>query len=685
MKLTRFRVQNYKKINDTGWVDVGQMTAFVGKNEAGKSAVFRGLSKLNPSDGAKYDGLKEFPRRRYTDEFDQHNWPVSNAIFELSKNEAADLAKISSAFEKTTHIIATRYYDNGLGLGYEPAVHTYHLAQADFESQLDQWQSKVSKLTSSVHAKEIGDFKAALLAAIENTRVAIQNTDQIARNHLTNFQNQLGTAINTPWQQKSVAKITSQVDGLLSQFQVNEDLKKSRQFILKRLPQFLYFDRYDVLDSAIYIDDFIEKLEKHPDDPKIRITKCLFEHVGLDINEIQELDPGSTEEEIAKLWTMSDRRSILMSSAADAMTKKFAEWWEQRKHKFHYQVDGPHFRVWVSDDLDPSKIELDQRSAGMQYFFSFFLVFLTESDRRHANSILLLDEPGLQFHGTAQQKTVEFLRRLSADNQLLYTTHSPFMVDADRLEDVRIVTEDKDDFGTTKISGDVWPKDPDALFPLQAGLGYNMAQSLFYSNRQVIVEGITDYMYLKAASDILASLGRRHLDGRIVISPAGGTKNMMQLASLLLANNVRTATLLDGDEAGRLAFKRLKDLKELSPDIVIIDEFTGKEKSEIEDMFDEPLFMEALKKAYPGVALDFNADEEKVASVVQKASELFKRKGEEFNKHTVCTAILDMLGKNGTSAPSAAALERFEKLFERLNDLCNPPPKRGPGSPADPR
>ena len=148
LKLTRFRVQNYKKINDTGWVDVGQMTAFVGKNEAGKSAVFRGLSKLNPSDGAKYDGLKEFPRRRYANEFKQRNWPVSSAVFELSKDETAGLTKISDTFKRTTSVTVTRYYNNKGSVKYEPSVQRYRLTRSDFKSLLDHWQAKISALES---------------------------------------------------------------------------------------------------------------------------------------------------------------------------------------------------------------------------------------------------------------------------------------------------------------------------------------------------------------------------------------------------------------------------------------------------------------------------------------------------------------------------------------------------------
>jgi len=62
VRLDSFRVQNYKRIEDTGWVRAGNLTVLVGKNEAGKSAILRGLSKIKPSDGELYDGLREFPR-----------------------------------------------------------------------------------------------------------------------------------------------------------------------------------------------------------------------------------------------------------------------------------------------------------------------------------------------------------------------------------------------------------------------------------------------------------------------------------------------------------------------------------------------------------------------------------------------------------------------------------------------
>jgi len=94
MRLEKFRVQNYKKIRDSGWITVRDLTVFVGKNESGKSALFRGLSKLNPSDGEKYDGLKEFPRRRYTDEFTREDWPVASTDFALDDSDRRELQQL---------------------------------------------------------------------------------------------------------------------------------------------------------------------------------------------------------------------------------------------------------------------------------------------------------------------------------------------------------------------------------------------------------------------------------------------------------------------------------------------------------------------------------------------------------------------------------------------------------------
>ena len=103
--MREFRIQNYKKIEDSGWISTGRLTSFVGKNESGKSALFRALSKLNPSDGETYNGLKEFPRSRYASEFKKKDWPVVSVKFALEEKYTIDL---SDCIKEQTTLVLTR-------------------------------------------------------------------------------------------------------------------------------------------------------------------------------------------------------------------------------------------------------------------------------------------------------------------------------------------------------------------------------------------------------------------------------------------------------------------------------------------------------------------------------------------------------------------------------------------------
>lgn len=130
--------------------------------------------------------------------------------------------------------------------------------------------------------------------------------------------------------------------------------------------------------------------------------------------------------------------------------------------------------------------------------------------------ILLLDEPGLTLHGKAQADLLRFLaEKLAPHHQIVYSTHSPFMVPADDLASVRVVEDQVDRSRPravplgTKVRDDVLTRDPDTLFPLQGALGYEITQSLFVGANTLLVEGPGDILYLQALSDALVRRGRR--------------------------------------------------------------------------------------------------------------------------------------------------------------------------------
>jgi predicted ATP-dependent endonuclease of OLD family len=673
MRMTRFRVQNYKKVQDSGWVSCNELTVFVGKNESGKSALFRGLSKLNPSDGEKYDGLKEFPRRRYTAEFELQDYPVATVEYQLNKDELKELQKICPTFENVTTVCCTRYYSSRMDVKFRPKFDLPDISNKAFSDLLEKLLSDIQSLKGPYGTgDELGGIKTTLSDMLTQMRDSLVDLEkQVNQQQVATILSTFSTQSNESWQQEILGPFILKLQEFKENTQLLVKIDEAKQWIEKNIPRFIYFDRYDVIDSAVHIINFAQQIRDDSSAPRVRATKCLFEHVGLDLENIKNLDPAREGEPEDRLRKLADERAVKMSSASTAMTTKFSDWWEQRKHKFHYQVDGPFFRIWVSDDLDPSEIELDQRSLGLQYFFSFYVVFLVEARGEHSNSILLLDEPGLHMHGTAQAKLCKFLEKLSKENQILYTTHAPFMIDGDHLERVRVVYEKRD--GTTEISDDVWPKDKDALFPLQAALGYSIAQTLFYAKRQVIVEGPTDYGIYKAINEIIREKGMEGLRADLILVPVGGVSKLMPLASMLVGHDVEIAAILDGDEPGRRAGKKLQDklLSDKGGRCVFIGDYCDNQNAELEDLLPEDLYLSAVEKSY-GFKLNFTKDEKKIQKITERVSMAFERlnKG-NFEKWRPARVLIDWLNNDKDKFPQET-LETFSQIFQAANNLFIP-------------
>ena len=667
MRLEKFQLQNYKKVRDTGLVKVRDLTVLVGKNEAGKSAILRGLSKLNPSDGEKYDLLKEFPRRRLTDEGKLRDWPAASGCFSLSGEEKTELVKICSLLESIKTVTVTRHYSWHTTTVFHPAVEARPVDAAELRGVIDNVVGAVQDLTApDGHGDALAGLKEKVLAALQAAKNAVPSQPKLAKGNVDPTINALATNANEEWSKELLSPWITQLRALAERTEDEAKLEAAKKWVVESLPRFIYFANYDVMESAVHLPSFVGQMNSAP---KARVTHCLFKHVGLDVSRLSTLGrhqqgQGGPNDAVRR---DVDERAILASSASNAMTKKFEDWWLQRKHEFRYQIDGDYFRVWVRDDLDPSEIELDQRSAGMQYFFSFYVVFLVESEGAHAGNILLLDEPALHLHGTAQAKAVEFLRKLSLENQTIYTTHSPFMIDADHLEEARAVSEAED--GTTKVSEDVWPRDKDSLFPLQAALGYQLAQGLFLSKRQVIVEGLTVYWLLKALDHALGVLGRPKLRQGITLVPSGGTTRLFPLAGMLLGHEVEVVALLDGDEPGRREGKKLQE-KLLSRDgrrCLFVGDFLTRKDGEIEDVFPEEEYLRAVKEVYPSVDPAFTPEERALSGVVNRVEALFKRQGlGEFEKWTVAANLRDRILTNPKKV-AGETLGVAERIFAAIN------------------
>ena len=621
MRAIRFRVQNFRNIDDSDWIALEQVTSFVGRNESGKTSLLKALHKFNPAIPAPYDPQREFPRDRYTRDFVSNgskgeDWPVCSVEFEIPKEIRIDVAELlRKDGESPERVTATRYYDGTVKYEYAPAIEEKPIEPAPLLRALDEFSSSTRRLTAPEADQE------EVTAAQRTELVQWANGWKDNLKDLVDLRGDEGverlSSLRGDVESKSNPQTADMVEVLQRAIEPVLDAAKKPPLIDQidgkiepTLPVLIYFENYGVLDSAIWLPRFLEDLGRDPNDSRVRTVNAMFKHVGLDPEEITELGNGQarrvreqgsqpTSDQIAVDQQRIEERAIKLNSASIDISKRFSEWWSQRRHKIRYHADGDYFRIWIADDRRQDvEIELEARSKGFQWFFSFYLVFLVESEGGHKDAILLLDEPGLHLHPTAQQELIAFFEKLSETNQLAYTTHSPFMIDGQHLHRVRPVTEDHT--GHSCITAETWPKDRETIFPLQAAAGYAMIRGLFQHRKNVLVEGMSDFYYLHALSQQCAKSGRASLPDDIYITPCGGTKHVGHFASLFLGDEVRPLILLDGDDAGRARKDAL--IKELYVDhesiIVMLDDVLSRpgQEVEIEDILGEELIIRGLEK-----------------------------------------------------------------------------------------
>lgn len=676
MKLTKFKVQNYKSIKDSGWVMVdGNVTALVGQNEAGKSALLSALYKLNPIDGDKYDALREFPRGRYTYEFEKEDWPVITACFDITEEVRDELATEVGAEWAPTSVQITRKYSGSRAYLFLPSQPPGGVTKDKMAEWLSAKASAVRKMTSNEGGEEWANLKqeiaAHLAALVDQTKQVTSMYSQQGRTIVTNLTSYLSGKITVDWTGPLLSPLVDELEGLQESIKAKTPYQRAVDVIDEHLPKFIYFEDYSTLDDTLVISRFVQDWKSNPHDSKIRTKMALFKHVNLDPEELHRLGQENGENE-AVIRQRKDERSIKLSSASRAMTEKFQGWYRQRGHSFRYHADNDYFRIWVTDDRSPDEIELASRSKGLQWFYSFYLVFLVEAEEGHSNAILLLDEPGLHLHPSAQADLLGYFQSLSEDNQLLYTTHSPFMIDPDNLGRSRVVSEKAD--GTTAVSDMVWPKNREAIFPLQAALGYSLAQTVFAGKRTLVVEGITDYWIIKAMNSVMKSLKRTHLTEDIVVTPAGGSKEMTHFASLYLANDVEVVTLFDGDAPGRRYAAELQKglFVNGTKRIVFVGEPMGKPDAELEDLIPRVQYLAAATAANPnsvkGKTLTLNADEERESRVIAALKKYSARVGkDEFQKDLTARKLLDDWAAVQPSSLDTELISAFESLFKEIN------------------
>lgn len=643
-RLRKFRVTNFRSVEDSGWVEVDEVTALIGTNESGKTNVLLPLWKLNPAKEGAVHPTSDYPRKHYNTIRHETPKPVFiEAIFDVGADLAQRLAdKTGMPPDQMREVKISRRFEGDLIVDFPNAVPARTIDKTRASSLLD---SAEMELTQTPALKTEEDLKTTAIAAVASGKSKVAAYEEVADTQIDELLSALSTVKTdgAPKTSSIVPRFLRLTDELMElkreiSREHPRDVDAAVKLVLEQLPKFVYYSNYGNLDSEIYLPHVIQNLKRKDlgskEEAKARTLKVLFEFVKLQPQEILELgrdfkDPQNpnrqpTEAEIAGIAEKKKQRSILLQSASTLLTTQFRDWWKQGKYRFRFEADGDHFRIWVSDDKRPEEIELEGRSTGLQWFLSFYLVFLVESADAHQGAILLLDEPGISLHPLAQRDLSAFFDSLSETNQMIYTSHSPFLVDADRLDRTRKVYVD--DNGSSRVTADLRASDGDvtqrgAGYAVYTALGLTVAESLLLGCEPIVVEGVSDQHYLTAIKTLLIAAGRLKPGRELVFPPTGGTKGVKAVVSIIGGRNEELpVALFDSDAAGKAVIKALTQgeaaLYASEPHLVLeLEQFTGIDGSEIEDLIPTGTIIRELDRWKRSVDVPF-ADEVKAGSPI---------------------------------------------------------------------
>jgi len=447
-----------------------------------------------------------------------------------------------------------------------------------------------------------------------------------------------------------------------------ESLSKDKDFqaevekwILDKMPVFIYLDEYPELSGHQNITELLTRRQQNKLTDADRNFEKMCKVAGLIPEELQSLLQNEEQE----------KRNQLANRASAVITKEIRRLWKDRSLKVRFSPDADHLDTFISDPnaIYEVEVNLDERSRGFKWFFSFYITFAADTKGGNAeNAILLLDEPGLYLHAKSQS---DLLMHFEQDfsNQIIYSTHSPFMVPTHQLDSVRTVSVNEDT-GTTVTNNPTG--DARTLFPLQAALGYNLAQSLFVGHNNIVVEGVTDYWILSAISEYLADNNREKICFDLTITPAGGAQKVSYMVALLTSEKLNVFLLLDEERNSRITKDDLVKSKLIHEQNIIFvseafDENSPKQ-ADIEDLLDADIYEQLVRESYVtelnGKILNLNKKMPRIAKQVEIG---LKDLGIEFHKTRPARLLLKKMATEPSVIMTETTIKNFEKLFSIIN------------------
>lgn len=563
--LPRFRSGISDALRNSGEFSLDDVTCLVGKNESGKTAILKALHKLKPDNTAK-DTLNpalDYPKRKW-----RPDTPVTEEAIDSSwELSTADVNAIEALFGPGT--LESSQID--LSMGYD------NIRRYDVEV------NETKLLEASVDRARLSEQEFAPIEACQTVDEVIQTL-------------------------KALSSRSSSQEALLGELTAKFPQGSDMAFInavASRVPTFLYFDEYLTLPGTVSLNDISARKQQNALTDRDKIFIALLSLAGTTVENVTQA--GTFEEFNSRLRAVSNQISDMVF-----------KYWSQNTH-LHVEVkldqarpndpapfnSGYVFRTRIYNTRHRADTSFDERSRGFVWFFSFLIWFYDLKKRIGDDLIILLDEPGLSLHARAQADLLRYIdEELRPKYQVIYSTHSPFMVNPDRLLSCRtvedVVVKDRITGGErllgTKVAEDVLSTDVDTISPLQKALDYELTQTLFVGKNTLLVEGPSDLIYLKWFSRQLQLAGKMPLDYRWSICVGGGVTRIPGFVSLFRGNGLNIVAIADVQTGDKQKLELAR--KALGERLITLDKVTAQNEADIEDVLGRDFYIALVNKAF---------------------------------------------------------------------------------------
>lgn len=671
MRLIKARIQNYRSIKNTGLFEIEQLkTILVGPNEAGKTVILKALQQLNkPDDVEGFDEIRDYPRSLYNDittkKVSAENIEVVRGYFALDEE---DKKVIPNEFHNCQYVLYRKLNNNGVHfLENAPSVVRYTNLKKDLlrmAAHLDIQYSKLDPTDAPTESRPSVKLSTIVNSYSDYSTISKNDTPALIKWLEENY------ALIDEDNEKEEERYSS----IISQISINDKRDEVLKILESRTPVFVLFNNYFKVKPLIHLEHLADRVEKKLlDDDKYYDygNLCLLKMLGFSPRELSDIgntpNPDKNDPDALKKYRDTlDKRSYQLDAASIKLTKEIKNIWNPNPNrpeaeKLNISADGQYLKVVVEDEIGV-KIELDQRSEGFQWLVSFYVVFFAEAMDKHKNAILLLDEPGMSLHGLKQRDFRQTISKLAEKNQTIYSTHSPFLVGPDELDLVRVV-ELKDRDEGTKVHTTISSSDPAGLLPLQEALGYDLAQSLFTQQKNLILEGLTDYWYIEATAALFTAGNLDKLDEKIALVFANSAGKVVYYSTILHSHKLKIAALLDSDAAGDQAANQENLIHTLGNNKILRtkDYCTGVSKPEIEDLLRETL-IKIVKSEYKK---DVKAISD--ANPTRPIIDIFSKEIKDFSKYKLAKAYIRWTKINDATKLTSTEIDQWKKLIQAIN------------------